>query len=442
VIVWEVKSWYENDGNENFIPHTITTGADATESVYAIDVDGDGDIDVLSASGGDNKIAWYENDGNENFNPHIITTDADEPRSVYAIDVDGDGDIDVLSASFFDDKIAWYKNDGNENFTPDTITTSTDGAISVYAVDVDGDGDMDVLSASANDAKIAWYENDGNENFTPHTIATDALDARSVYAIDVDGDGDIDVLSASVFDDKIAWYENDGNENFTPHTITTSTDGAISVYAVDVDGDGDMDVLSASANDHKIAWYENLMVMPPMAYYSAEPTSGKVPLIVQFTDSSTGTITDWLWDFGDDSTSTEQNPTHTYSVADTFTVSLSVSGPGGNNTLIQENYIIVIDPTLIRELSDVLPTKFKLYNNYPNPFNPSTIIRFSIPEESIVTIKVFNTLGEEITTLINENIIAGNYEVEFDASKLPSGIYFYKLQAGSFVETKNMDLLQ
>ena len=81
-----------------FIPHTITTGAIGANSVYAEDVDGDGDIDVLSASEGDNKIAWYENDGNGNFTTHIITTAADDAQSVYAIDVDGDGDMDVLSA--------------------------------------------------------------------------------------------------------------------------------------------------------------------------------------------------------------------------------------------------------------------------------------------------------------------------------------------------------
>jgi len=65
-----------------------------------------------------------------------------------------------------------------------------------------------------------------------------------------------------------------------------------------------------------------------------------------------------------------------------------------------------------------------------------------MPEESFVTIKVFNTLGEELTTLINENIIAGNYEVNFEANGLPSGIYFYKIQAGNFVETKKMVLLR
>ena len=69
-------------------------------------------------------------------------------QSVFAADVDGDGDMDVLSASFVDDKIAWYENDGSESFTAHTITTDADGARSVFAADVDGDGDIDVLSAS------------------------------------------------------------------------------------------------------------------------------------------------------------------------------------------------------------------------------------------------------------------------------------------------------
>ncbi len=100
------------------------------------------------------------------------------------------------------------------------------------------------------------------------------------------------------------------------------------------------------------------------------------------------------------------------------------------------------NPVGVEENPAVHPTDYTLYQNYPNPFNPSTTIRFSIPEESFVTLKVFNSLGEEITTLINENIIAGNYEVEFDAADLPSGIYFYRLQTGSFVETKKMVLMK
>jgi hypothetical protein len=250
-------AWYENDGSGGFTAHTITTSALGTAAVYAADVNGDGYMDVLSASFGDNTIAWYENDGLGGFTAHTITTSASGARSVYAADLDGDGDMDVLSASINDDTIAWYENDGSGGFTAHTISTAADGAYSVYAADVDGDGDMDVLSASINDDTIAWYENDGSGSYTAHTITTSALGATSVYAADMDGDGDMDVLSASQNDDTIAWYENDGSGGFTAHTITTSALGARSVYAADVDGDGDLDVLSASQTDGEITWYEN-----------------------------------------------------------------------------------------------------------------------------------------------------------------------------------------
>lgn len=261
-------AWYENvDGNGNFTTQiVISTNVNEAYSVFAIDIDGDGDIDVLSASSEDDKIIWYENtDGLGNFSSEkIISTTADRPLSVYATDVDGDGDIDVISASSTDDKIAWYENtDGVGNFaTEQIITQNADGAYAVYAQDIDGDGDIDVLSASSVDDKIAWYENlNGQGSFSAEkTITTNADAARSVYATDLDGDGDIDVLSASYADDKIAWYENvDGIGNFgATQIISSSAEGASSVQAVDIDTDGDMDVVSASFKNHTISWYENI----------------------------------------------------------------------------------------------------------------------------------------------------------------------------------------
>ena len=249
--------WYENDGSENFTARTIATDADGAMSVTTADVDGDGDVDVLSASNIDDRIVWYENDGSESFTTRTIAANADGARAVTTADVDGDGDVDVLSASTTDDRIVWYENDGSESFTTRTIATDADGAMSVTTADVDGDGDVDVLSASNIDDRIVWYENDGSESFSTHTIATDADGPRSVTTADVDGDGDVDVLSASTYDDRVAWYENDGSESFTTHTIATDANGAAAVNIADVDGDGDVDVLSASNFDDRIVWYEN-----------------------------------------------------------------------------------------------------------------------------------------------------------------------------------------
>ena len=86
--------------------------------------------------------------------------------------------------------------------------------------------------------------------------------------------------------------------------------------------------------------------------------------------------------------------------------------------------------------------KFELQQNYPNPFNPTTTIKFSIPKSGVVTLKVFNLLGQEVATLINEEMNAGSYKVNFDASKLGSGVYFYKLQTGNHSATRKMLLLK
>jgi hypothetical protein len=86
--------------------------------------------------------------------------------------------------------------------------------------------------------------------------------------------------------------------------------------------------------------------------------------------------------------------------------------------------------------------KFMLEQNYPNPFNPSTVISYQLPVTNNVTLKVFDVLGNEIATLVNEEKTAGEYEVEFNAMGLPSGIYFYQLKAGDFIQTKKMILLK
>ncbi len=83
-----------------------------------------------------------------------------------------------------------------------------------------------------------------------------------------------------------------------------------------------------------------------------------------------------------------------------------------------------------------MPSETKLFDNYPNPFNPSTTIKFDLSESGFVSLKVFDILGREAATLINENLEAGGYEKVFDASKLASGGYYYRLNTGSFLETK------
>jgi hypothetical protein len=117
------------------------------------------------------------------------------------------------------------------------------------------------------------------------------------------------------------------------------------------------------------------------------------------------------------------------------------------------------NPVGVEENETGQPTEYTLYQNYPNPFNPRTTIKYQIPETSFITIKVYDVLGSEVNTLVNEEKTAGNYEVEFNTSTLPgyvsaiggyaTSVYFYQIQAvptgrqaGSFIETKKMVLIK
>jgi hypothetical protein len=98
--------------------------------------------------------------------------------------------------------------------------------------------------------------------------------------------------------------------------------------------------------------------------------------------------------------------------------------------------------TYTEDYNPLVPASFDLFQNYPNPFNPFTIINYQLPIDNLVTLKVYDVLGRELTTLVDRYIEAGYYEVIFDASNLPSGLYFYKLNAGSFTSVKKMLLLR
>ena len=129
-----------------------------------------------------------------------------------------------------------------------------------------------------------------------------------------------------------------------------------------------------------------------------------------------------------------------------YSVGNSVNG-NGNPTFDQwnfgENFVIkVYDNPVNVEDDRHQPADYILYQNYPNPFNPTTNLQYSIGKAQFVTLKVYDVLGNEVATLVNENKIAGEYQVEFSANGLTSGIYFYKLETENFVASKKMILLK
>ncbi len=139
------------------------------------------------------------------------------------------------------------------------------------------------------------------------------------------------------------------------------------------------------------------------------------------------------------STTTDANGMFSFNINDPTIEAVSVTASTTAAGTSSFAYFQIITDV---ENDGIKPTEFSLNQNYPNPFNPSTSIQYRVPSISNVSLKVYDILGNEVAILVNEEKPAGSYEVEFDAKALTSGIYFYKLQAGSFVETKKMSLLK
>jgi hypothetical protein len=115
---------------------------------------------------------------------------------------------------------------------------------------------------------------------------------------------------------------------------------------------------------------------------------------------------------------------------------------GGQGSYSPVWTFITLNSSGIHQISTEIPTEYKLYNNYPNPFNPSTNIKYQITNCKFTTIKVFDVLGREVETLVNENQSPGIYEVTFDRNNLPSGFYYYTIRSGDFADTKKMVMIK
>ncbi|EDM43177.1 hypothetical protein SCB49_11899 [unidentified eubacterium SCB49] len=388
----DTLAWYENIDGKGFFSNqiVITTNADNPYSIFSADIDNNGTMDVLSASGQDNKIAWYKNDGKGNFGKQlIITTEAQRAYSVYATDVDGDGDLDVLSGSLKDHKVAWYENlDGQGNFSAQkTIATDVYLPYSIYSDDIDNDGDNDIIASSASNSKILWFKNkDGKGNFKKaETVSNTIHGATKIVSIDMDGDNDLDILSASLCSNEIIWYENeDGKGTFSSENIISNqTSRAKSVFAIDMDGDGDNDVLSASFTDGKIAWYEN--------------TNGKGNFGEQIIISDTAKAAQAVFAADID--------------GDGDIDVLSASGQG-DGVVWYENLNKTIEETN-------LDISFE-YRIYPNPASKEFNIRANSP---VVQVQVFNQLNQLVMNINNPSGIE-----TVNVSRLSSAMYHIKIK--------------
>lgn len=346
----EMSVWINNGGTPiNWQKQIIDGNYTQAHEVFACDFDGDGDGDVFGASAALNDITLWRNDGGDPIVWTMQTIGDNFPgaRSVYAADLDGDGDTDVAGAALTSDEVAWWRNDGGDPiiWTKFRITGTFDGSHMVFIYDMDLDGDNDILGAAYAVAEVSWWRNDGGDPvvWTKEVIDNQFGGSLTAYPADFDLDGDVDVVGAANVSDDVTWWRND-NGSWTRFDIDPNFNGAWVVWANDIDGDRDIDVVCAGDAGNHIAWWENDLIG---AHFSAEVISGHAPLTVEFSESSVcfPEATSWAWDFDNDGTvdSRDQHPNWTFENPGDYTVVFEVSNDSTTYRLVKENFISVFD---------------------------------------------------------------------------------------------------
>jgi len=255
--------WLQNDGAGAFTPMPVIdlNVGYQYRGILSADLDGDGDRDVVSAvRQGDPALAWYANAGAGVFGgPQVITTAIPNPGALRALDVDGDGDIDLVLRSMY--TVVWLTNDGTGLFSgPFTVgmagTTMLDP---VDGGDMDGDGDMDVVHGAAMAGQNLRWTANMNGSFTSQPIYSDTTitGMMALRTGDMDNDGDVDLVMGG--SSQLAWQANDGQGSFAaPILLSDSGPMAVWVELGDIDLDGDIDVACASRTGSFVGWVENL----------------------------------------------------------------------------------------------------------------------------------------------------------------------------------------
>ena len=233
--------------------------------VRAVDLDGDGDNDVVGTVEAGGKVLWWRNDGGS---PPVWTEEEIDPalpgaNGLFTGDFDLDGRLDVVVAAQDPiNDLVWYRNGGGSpiSWTKGVIDPQWTSCFEVSVADVDLDGRLDVLAPSWNANRIAWWRNAGGD---PIVWERDVINsffagAHCVEAGDIDGDGDIDTVATAGAADEVAWWRNDGGDPiiWTKFPIRPSFDGGRSVKLADLDDDGDLDVVGTCWNN-EVTWWRN-----------------------------------------------------------------------------------------------------------------------------------------------------------------------------------------
>lgn len=254
-----------------FTEHLIAGGYNYCYGIATGDLDGDGDMDIVSADGFAG-LYWFENDGKGNFTKHVIRENNKELLERLCLaDMNGDGRLDVVIIDNINGHVLWFENPPDPRKSPwqmHAIERDTmPGAYDVTVGDIMGNGTLSVIASSWRKGnQFAWYEKRWGD-WIKHVIDHPIAETRTVRAVDINGDGRLDVLGTGSKEGEVVWYANPGDPIHKPwkKTVIDSAARPIHGHPVDMDGDGGVDVvmalgmgaLEANPKYHQVVWYEH-----------------------------------------------------------------------------------------------------------------------------------------------------------------------------------------
>jgi len=456
---FQLEIFYAPPQDSLFAP-AVNYGADINPySVVAVDLDGDGDKDLAVANGGSNNVSILKNHGDGTFQtPPDNYGAGNRPQSVFAIDLDRDSDNDLAVANWFSDSVSILLNDSNGTFQAAVNYAAHSGPVSVFAADLDNDGNNDLAVANDSSKDVSILMNNGDGTFQAAVNYEADSNAFSVFAADLDGDGDNDLAVTNYWSLNVSILINNGNGTFqAPYNYGVGS-GAGSVFAADLDGDDDNDLAVANEYSNNVS----ILINNGNATFQDARNYGVGihPWSVFAAD---------LDEDDDNDLAVANNISHnvsillnngdgTFQAADNYwaggysssVFAADLDGDGDNDLAVtnenSNDVSILINRTVETGIDDfndaTKPYSVSLSQNYPNPFNAQTTIQYSVPEQSNVTIDIFDLLGRKIESLEEGIKPAGNHQAKWDASRQSSGIYLYRISAGDNVEIKKMVLMK
>jgi len=441
-----------------FEAHPIDLNFPGIAYIKVIDMDGDGDLDIVGGSehtpySTSRGLAYWRNDGGTPFTWTKFNIDPsfEHIMSVDIAYIDDDDHLDIVGTSWSLHQLVWWKNSGDPtmDWIRKVIKSNFYNAHDANCMDLDRDGDTDIVAANATPGSIivCYNENHANPTWRFDTVINGFTGAKSVELVDLDLDGDIDIVGTADELKQLAWWENKfaNTLDWQYRIIDANFMGCSYSHTIDMNSDGNYDIIGSGwaldqvaywicNNLETNAWSKNIVTsnleIPNKATGCDFDFDGDIDIVVMSQLPGKLVIfenNNFNW--------TQKTLTDNFQNAAAISVidldqdgdEDIVAGAGVSGDLIWwEN--MHISSIYIRKAGNKIANQFELYQNYPNPFNSETTFMIDLKVPSTISLQIFDVLGREIKRLVNNEFYdEGRHQIKLNDSSLKSGIYFYRL---------------